>query len=682
VNDCLSLCLLGEPRIQVGEDQKPVTVASRKTVALLGILALSPNAAMSREELVALLWGDRFDQQGRQSLRQALYSLRKALGEICNDAISMDGEIIGLNRDMVSVDVWEFERLANQDDEASLSAAAALYRGRLLSGIQIRDSEFETWLSSERQRLKDVLWRTLYRIAKHQKQRKAYSAALDTTRRLLELNPLREKCHRLIMRIHAQSGDRAAALNQYRNCEEMLRRELDLVPDKTTLDLFRELRETAPELDDDDQPVQAAENPIETTVAPPPAAESATIDDGRYFARDRPAVAVLTFENLDGNSERDYFYQAITNDIATGLSYWRWFPVIGQNTTSALSGSGATPTEIARKVDARYLVTGTARRGRDSLRITAQLLDASTGHHLWASRFDLPLEDLFDVQDEITEKIVASIEPEVMRAEHSRAARKRPSDLTAWDLVVRADWCRADLTRSRLAEAIGYLKEAIEIDPDLSISWSQLAHCHWIMGIMGWSDDPTQSFRDSDEAARRALQLDESDWLAHNMLGLCDMWNRRDYDMSITRLKRAIELNPSASFAHHATACSLEFAGLPDEALPHIMTVQKLDPNYSYNASLLADLALAHLQLEKFEEAAAHARRSAATRPDYVRVYHRLAAALGHLGQAAEARKALDSIFRLHPGFSAEYVRSTYPFRDQRHLDILIDGLVKAGLGD
>src|SRR5690606_33579236 len=152
----------------------------------------------------------------------------------------------------VAVDVWEFERLASQPDEASLCAAVAIYRGRLLSGLQIRDSEFEAWLSSERQRIKEVLWRTLYRIAKHQKQRKAYSDALDTARRLLDLNPLREKTHRLMMRVHAQGGDRAAALNQYRECEQLLRRELQLEPDQTTLHLFDEIKATTCDVDDED----------------------------------------------------------------------------------------------------------------------------------------------------------------------------------------------------------------------------------------------------------------------------------------------------------------------------------------------------------------------------------------------------------------------------------------------
>ena len=238
------------------------------------------------------------------------------------------------------------------------------------------------------------------------------------------------------------------------------------------------------------------------------------------------------------------------------------------------------------------------------------------------------------------------------------------------------------MSRQSIAEAINHLNNAIAIDPDLSIAWSQLAHCHWYEGIIGWADDVEEAFGQSEQAARQALALDESDWLAHTMLGLSDMWSRHDYDLSISRINRALQLNPSASVAHHSAACSLDFAGQPEDAIRHIMTIMRLDPNYANNAALFSDLSLSYIQLEKFDDAALYARKSASLRPDYPRVYHRLACALGHLGQDDEANSALDRIFKLHPGFNAEYVRSTYPFKERRHLEILLDGLMKAGLGD
>lgn len=675
---CLTVNILGEPRVLNGDDEE-IAIPSKKTMALLAYLTIASGTAQPREEVVNLLWGDRFDQQGRQSLRQALYAVRKAMGEECAQALLMDGELITLCRERTQCDVWEFERLAASQSEEDLIAASKLFRGRLLAGLSLRDENFEEWIASERQRLKDLLWRTLYRIAKHQKRNRAFSDALDTTRRLLELNPLREKSHRLVMRIHAQSGDRAAALAQYQHCVELLRRDLHLEPDLMTLRLYEELKATVPaeDEDEDEEREMVDGDPIRVSDQP-----ESTAGDVSFFANDRPAVVVLAFEQLGDLDDQAHFARGITSDITNALSYWRWFPVIGHNSAAAAKQKGKSINEIAEDLEARYAVTGSVRLSSNRVRIAVQLIDAGTGHHLWANRYDNPLGDLFDVQDEITEQIVSAIEPEVQRAEHSRARRKRPADMTAWDYVMRADASKNALGSDTVADAISQLKLAIAIDPDLSIAWSQLAHCHWYEGILGWADDVEEAFGQSEQAARQAISLDDSDWLAHTMLGLCDMWNRRDYDMSISRLKRALQLNPSASIAHHSTACSLEFAGQPEDAIPHIMTIMRLDPNYTNNASLFSDLSLSYLQLEQFQDAALYARKSVSLKPDYPRVYHHLASALGHLGESDDARSALDSVFRLHPGFSAEYVRSTYPFKDPRHLDILIDGLLKAGLGD
>lgn len=665
---CLQINILGEPQF-LDSEGIPIGVASRKSVALIASLALAPGRTMPREDLVARLWGDRFDQQGRQSLRQALYSLKRTLGEDCGDILSIDGETIALDAGQVGCDAWDFEKLAASEDEASLRSAVALYRGRLLSGIAIRDEMFEEWLTGERQHYRDLYWRALYGLAKCQKRRRAWDDALDCCRMLLDINPLREKTHRLIMRIHAQAGDRTSALQQYQQCEDLLRRELNLEPDMTTLRLYEDIKASKLDEDEEDEPALHPALGVEVRSS-----------DGRYFASSRPSVAVLNFENLGGDRDKDYLAQGITSDIATALSYWRWFPVIGQTSASAFRNTAASLTDIARELEARYIVTGTARFAGERIRITVQLLDAATGHHLWAQRYDDKIEDLFEVQDEITERIVSAIEPQLLRAEHNRAFMKRTDDLTAWDYVMRADWCKSELDSKRNTEAINHLQDAISIDPLLSIAWSHLSNCYWHEGIFGWASDPATAYAEADNAARKALALDDSDWLAHTMLGLCDMWNRKDHDTSLQRLSRALELNPSASIAHHAMACSLEFAGRPEDAIAHLMTVMKLDPQYRNNTGLLADFALTYMLLEQFEDSATYGRKSISLKSDYTRAHHRLAASLAHLGRIDEAKDVLDDARRLDNDLSLEQVRSSYPFANPAHLDILLSGLRKAGL--
>lgn len=692
----LTLALLGEPRLS-GPDGAEITVPSRKSMALLAYLAANRGRSASRERIMGLLWGDRFDQQARQSLRQTLYSLRKLLGPDGENVLSVAGDTVSLNASSVRTDLVEFERLAISNEPEAVAEAIRLYRGPLMAGFAIRDAAFMEWLESERTRLQDLAGSALYRIAKHYKAAAAYDDSLAMARRLLDLNPLREKAHRLIMRIHAKSGDRAQALLQYQRCADLLHRELGVEPDFITIRTYEEIKasgEAAEEEGEDDLGALhagAGATPTAANVATsidalaPGAPQRDAASRGRprasFFAPDRPAVVVLPFTILGGGDEQEYFAQGITLDITTGLACWRWFPVIGASSSRSLTNAGSDPMEVARQVEARYAVTGTVRRSGDGVRITASLIDAPTGHNLWSGRYDATLDDLFAVQDEITEKIVSSIEPEVQRAEHERSIRKPTEDMTAWDRVMRANWLRWEMTSTANNEAIRLLEESIRIDTHLSTAWSGLAHCHWLDGVMGWTADPGRTFPESERCARMALSLDESDWIAHTLLGLCDIWNRRDYDSAMIRLERAVSLNPSSSIAHHSAACVLEFSGLPERGLDHLRTVLRLDPRYANNASLLADMALSYLQLGQFEDAVTYGRKAVSIRPDYARVYHRLAAALAHLGHVAEARDTLDKAIALEPGFGERTVISTYPFRNPEHLEILMSGLRKAGLG-
>ena len=695
----LSLALLGEPRLS-GPDGAEITVPSRKSMALLAYLAANRGRSASRERIMGLLWGDRFDQQARQSLRQTLYSLRKLLGPDGEDALSVAGDTVSLNASLVRTDLSEFERLAVSNEPEAVAEAIRLYRGPLMAGFAIRDAAFMEWLESERTRLQDLAASALYRIAKHYKAAASYDESLAMARRLLDLNPLREKAHRLIMRIHAKSGDRAQALLQYQRCADLLHRELGVEPDFITIRTYEEIKASGEAAEEEGEDDLHALHPVASAGSMPTAANVATSVDalapvaasqrdaassrnrprGSFFAPDRPAVVVLPFTILGGGDEQEYFAQGITLDITTGLACWRWFPVIGASSSRSLTNAGSDPMEVARQVEARYAVTGTVRRSGDGVRITASLIDAPTGHNLWSGRYDATLDELFAVQDEITEKIVSSIEPEVQRAEHERSIRKPTEDMTAWDRVMRANWLRWEMTSTANNEAIRLLEEAIRIDTHLSTAWSGLANCHWLDGVMGWTADPARTFPESERCARMALSLDESDWIAHTLLGLCDIWNRRDYDSAMTRLERAVSLNPSSSIAHHAAACVLEFSGLPERGLDHLRTVLRLDPRYANNASLLADMALSYLQLGQYEDAVTYGRKAVSIRPDYARVYHRLAAALAHLGHVAEARDTLDKAVALEPGFGERMVISTYPFRIPEHLEILLSGLRKAGL--
>jgi TolB-like protein/pimeloyl-ACP methyl ester carboxylesterase/Tfp pilus assembly protein PilF len=393
----------------------------------------------------------------------------------------------------------------------------------------------------------------------------------------------------------------------------------------------------------------------------------------------RPAVAILPFANLSGDVEQEYFADGISEDLITALSHWRWFPVIARNSTLAYKGRATDVTQIGRELNARYVLEGSVRRANDSVRIAAQLIDAGNGHYLWAQTYDRRLSDVFELQDEITRTIVAAIEPQLSRAEQQRALRKRPESLDAWDLSLRALFHLRRAAKQDLAEAEQLLTEAARMDPMASYAQSLIALCRFTSALGGWTRNPARALASTHAAAKEAVALDETDWLAHALLGIAVLWTQRDHDRAIEEQEKALTLNPSGSPSHQFAGCVRSFVGQPAAAIPHLEAVLQLDPRYQTLASVLSDLGLAYFLLEEADEALAWFDRAIAEQPDYVRAWQRRAACLGHMGRTEGASATLGHVLELQPDFSLAYVQATYPFRDPAHAKMLSEGLRRAG---
>jgi len=394
---------------------------------------------------------------------------------------------------------------------------------------------------------------------------------------------------------------------------------------------------------------------------------------------DRPTVAVMPFVNMSGEADQEYFADGMTEDIITALSYWRWFPVIARNSTFAYKGNAAKVTDIGRELGARYVLEGSIRKAGTRVRVNAQLADAASGHQIWARRYERELSDVFELQDELTAQLVAAIEPELARAEEHRALRKKPNSLSAWDLSLRALSEQTKFTRQGHSDAYQLLSEALRLDPMSSYALSTMALCRYHQSIFGWVDDRGGAFDEVFTAAERAVSLDDSDYLAHAMLGISWLWSRGQHDTGVAELERAIELNPSAAFAHHLLACVLEFSGRSTEAIDHLHIVLRLDPHYRFKSQALSDLALSHLSLQQFEEGLVHADQALQALSTNVRALQRRMACLGNLGRIEEGRAALQTLRELQPGFSMSYLRATYPFKRSEQWNVLMQGLEPLG---
>jgi adenylate cyclase len=391
---------------------------------------------------------------------------------------------------------------------------------------------------------------------------------------------------------------------------------------------------------------------------------------------DIPAIAVLPFENMSGDPEQEYFADGLTEDIITALSLWRSFPVIARNSTFAYKGQSPDIREAGKALGARYMVEGSVRKAGNRVRITVQLIDAETGHHVWAERYDRELEDIFAVQDEITERIAAIILPAIEGFERKRVAQKLPNDLNAWDLCIQGYSLLYEGTRETNERAREKFEQAIALDPDYARSWAGLAHTHNRDIRMRYTESRNKTLKKSMEAARRAVELDKTDSGAHTMLARAFHQSSQP-ENAMAEARRAVEINPQNSAANWTLGCFLYFQGYATEGITWIEKALDLNPLDPLNYVVKSHLADAKICAGDHEQAAELARDAIRQRPDYIDSYVALAVALGHLERADEAQQAIGE-FRDR---ARDYVEN-HPLWAEKIKDVFLTGLRKAGLAE
>jgi len=389
----------------------------------------------------------------------------------------------------------------------------------------------------------------------------------------------------------------------------------------------------------------------------------------------RPAIAVLALDNLSGDPEQEYFADGIAEDLITRLSAVRLYPVIARNSSFVYKGRSVDVKQVSRELGVRYVIEGSVRKVADRVRITAQLIDATTGHHLWAERYDRTLRDVFALQDEIVDSILMALQKTLEKAERERAIRKAPQNLDAWDCVQRGWWHLLRSTREEVAKGQALFHKATELDPHFSLAFSGLALGHLYELGYQWSGAPQESLAASLRAAERAVALADDEPQAHVALGLARA-NAGQYEQAASASERVIELNPSAAVGYWCLGRSLSYLGRPDEGVGLIEKAIRLSPHDPVMHEFLFDLGVAHFLAERYEQAIVWERKSLRARPDQPGVYRVLAASYGHLGRIEEARAALDGMNELAPDFSLEALRVHVP---SAVVERYLEGWRKAG---
>jgi TolB-like protein/Tfp pilus assembly protein PilF len=412
--------------------------------------------------------------------------------------------------------------------------------------------------------------------------------------------------------------------------------------------------------------------------AAPGEPEAADQAGPRLALPDRPSIAVLPFVNMSGDPEQEYFSDGISEDIITALSKLRWFFVIARNSSFVYKGKSVHLKQIGEDLGVGYVVEGSVRKAGDRVRITAQLNDVATGSHIWAERYDRSLADVFAVQDEITEAIVAAIEPQLYAAENFRAARKPPDSLDAWDLVMRALSHYWRVTRQDNVVAQALLEKAISIDPNYGQALGVLATSYMFTAHMGWMD-MTAAMAIAERSALAAIRADSEDPWAHNALAHVYLFARR-FDDSLAEFETALRLNPNFALAQGLYGLSLAYSSRWQEAEEAARRALRLSPRDPFSAVYTGIVAYAQFIGGNYDEAIRYAREAVRQRSDFVGGHRVLTAAAGMASQTELARHSLQELRRAQPNISLAWIAAHMPIRHAAERDHYLEGFRKAGL--
>lgn len=651
----LSLNLLGELTIR-DSSGRGLSLPTRKSRALLAYLAVNADRAQPRERLAGLLWSDRSEQQARRSLSQALMAIRKLDGGML---LESDGEQVTLRSDAAQCDVQRFRLLLrNQPAEA-----AALYGGPFLDGFSVPDPAFEEWQLAMRSELQALACDALQRAADDAAELGETNRAIDHARRLAALDPLREEAHRCLMRLLYQAGDRASALRQYQACADILKRELQVEPDAATKALFSDITENR------QTDAQARLSPGTLDAPPLP---------------DKPSIAILPFDNLGNDPAQNIFGDGMAEDIITELSRFHSLFVIARGSSFAFKGQAIETRKIARKLGVRYMVEGSVRTHDARIRVTAQLIDAETGNHLWANRYDRRLDDTFAVQDELTSAIVLAIAPQIDRSELLRAQRKPPQSVDAWSLYQHGMTTFYQTNETGLRSAASLFDRASEADPTFATAYAYAAAARNRLAINLGPNDAESLLAEARERLDTALAIDPMNVVAHFVTGVSESLDG-NHTLAVDHVRQAIEQNPNSAFSHMIMCYVLRHAGRPAEAIEAVDQALRLSPYDPGLPIFLSNKTNALFELMRYEDCIEWGRRATSVPSPLPGAFLSLAAALVCLNRLDEARHTMDKLNLRFPKYSPRSStrvmrKNSWEIARIRCLEILQEaGLVKLG---
>jgi len=661
-----SLRLLG-PFECATPDGRVVAISAAKQRGVLAYLALAHGKRARRTELASVFWSERSDAQGRQSLRQCLSALRKLLEFEEDSPFVSDGAEVGLDPDRCDVDVDRVLDGLAPLDESSLCAAGQFVRGPLLQGMVFGEDPPDDFLRDARVRLHDAGKRLLLRCAEQRAGRGLSEELIETYWRLLKLSPACEEAHRGLMDVYARLGRRSEALTQYQACQDALRRHLDAAPSPETVALYDRLRTAErPELS------ATVESPMQPTQ---PRAATLPLPD-------KPSIAVMPFSNLSGDSSRDYLCDGFVDDITTALSQFSSLCVMSRSSCFALRDRGLTVPELGRQLGVHHVLQGSAQFAGDRVRVSTQLVDAEHGAEVWSQRNEGTLSDVFQFQDDLVQRVVATVAGRVEAAALARARRKATTALDAYECVLRGRHHHHLYTAEDSDQAIAYFEEALRLHPDYPLAWGWLAcaigraaNFQQARAERMHSDAYQARLSKGLEMLKAVESVDDEETECLRLIGEVYLFRRR-YDEAEHYLRRAFALNPNDDRIQSQMAALLCFLGEQVEA--ERFARQAIRSNPFHPSFYQFNLGRVLLLQGRYPEAVKALRAATPTQNRY-RCY--LAACYAAMGDDQSAAEVREAIYAEDPNFSLEHFAITFLFREPEVSQQLRAMMEQAGLG-
>ncbi len=668
----LSIKVFGRLKVS-DEAAATLSVTGKKRQALLVYLCLNLERPSSREDLMALLWGERFEDQARQSLRECISRLRKALGGD-DGPLRADRNHVWLEREGVQVDALTLSQLAHLAasetpvQPAQLVATARLYDGPLLADMKAQQGAFDEWLRAERIRYNEAAVGILDRLASMTLSPSDIKATIQLAQQTLAFDPLNERSHLALMQAHLQAGEPGAAIQQYRACAKVLRQELQVEPGARIQALYDQINSAG---------ADAAAPDLSAAVAPKSASAVINALPGQAH---KPRITVRPFVSLSVEPDQEFFASGITADIVAALARNRWLSVIAHHASTDFEASAPAQNGEANRFAVDYLVEGSIRKAGDRVRITAQLLDAASREHIWSERYDRELADIFAVQDEITETIAARIEPVVGAEERSRVLRRSTENLDAWSCYHLGLAGFYKFTAADNLDAQAQFLRCIELDPGFGAAYAWWSFAR-ILSMVYFDADPSAEALDAAlDAARKAVAIDDQNAVFHMVLGRVHL-ARCEYGEALANLTTALEQNPGLAVAHCGLGDSLAYEGQLDASIEKFERAIQLSPNDPQLWAFYTYRSLAHYFAQDYEETVAWAQKAIRLPNCQYWAHAHRAAALGQLGRAEDCAAAVAALLNIQPGFSRRYAQAKlFYIKSPEQMALYLDGLGKAGL--